>query len=81
MKADIKTADRGEPVTLMEPLLIGSDSRHRAALTDLAFDLNSEIRQLRGSLPPAYADLLANLVRATNCYYSTSLKGTTHRLI
>jgi hypothetical protein len=39
MKADIKAADRGEPITLMEPLLVGSDSRHRPALTDLAFEL------------------------------------------
>jgi hypothetical protein len=29
MKADIQAADRGEPVSLMEPLLISGDSRHR----------------------------------------------------
>ena len=39
MKADIKAADRGEPTSLMDPLLIGDGSRHRPALTDLAFDL------------------------------------------
>ena len=31
--------DRGETVSLMEPLLIGDGSRHRAALTDLALEL------------------------------------------
>ena len=36
-KADISAAvDRGESIGLMEPLLVGEDSRHRAKLTDLA---------------------------------------------
>ncbi|EQD79050.1 hypothetical protein B1B_00401, partial [mine drainage metagenome] len=40
LKADIKaTKDRGESIGLMEPLLIGDDSRHRAALTDLIIEL------------------------------------------
>lgn len=39
-EADIETAeDRGETVSLMEPILIGDGSRHRAELTDLALDL------------------------------------------
>jgi len=42
MKADIQAADRGEPVSLMEPLLISGDSRHRGALTDLAFELTQK---------------------------------------
>jgi hypothetical protein len=50
MKADIKAADRGEPITLMEPLLVGSDSRHRPALTDLAFELTQKSAGCR-SLP------------------------------
>src|ERR1039457_5669401 len=29
MKADIKTIDRGEPVSTMEPLLLGDGPRHR----------------------------------------------------
>ena len=36
MKADITGQDRGEIVSLMEPLLIGEGSRHRQALTELA---------------------------------------------
>jgi hypothetical protein len=40
IKADIKTAgDRGENVSLMEPLLIAGDSTHRPELTELAFEL------------------------------------------
>lgn len=31
--------DLGEPVALMEPLLVGESSRHRGALTDLALEL------------------------------------------
>jgi Fic family protein len=75
MKADIKAADRGEPVTLMEPLVIGSDSRHRAALTDLAFDLTQRSASFRSSLPPSLLTSLANLVRAMNCYYSNLIEG------
>jgi hypothetical protein len=40
IKADILAAeDRGETTGLMEPLLIGETSRHRAPLTDLALEL------------------------------------------
>lgn len=42
MKADIEAADRGEPVSLMEPLLVGDTSRYRAELTDLAFELEAK---------------------------------------
>ena len=75
MKADIKAADRDEPVTLMEPLLVGSDSRHRAALTDLAFELTQKSAGFRSSLPPSLLISLANLVRAMNCYYSNLIEG------
>jgi Fic family protein len=74
MKADIKAADRGEPITLMEPLLVGSDSRHRPALTDLAFELTQKSAGFR-SLPPSLLVSLANLVRAMNCYYSNLIEG------
>src|ERR1039458_5269808 len=75
MKADIKAADRGEPITLMEPLLVGSDSRHRAALTDLAFEITQKSAGFRSSLPPSLLVPLANLVRAMNCYYSNLIEG------
>jgi Fic family protein len=75
MKPDIKAADRGEAISLMEPLLIGGDSRHRVALTDLAFDLTQRSASFRSSLPPSLLVSLATLVRAMNCYYSNLIEG------
>src|SRR5947208_4244768 len=67
--------DRGESITLMEPLLIGADSRHRASLTDLAIDLAGRSAGFRRSLPSAMLPALVNLVRAMNCYYSNLIEG------
>src|ERR1700690_1828187 len=75
MEADIKAADRGEPVSLMEPLLIGDGSRHREALTDLALDLTQKSAGFRRSLPPSLLTSLAGLVRSMNCYYSNLIEG------
>ena len=44
----MEAVDRGETTSAMEPLLIPDGSRHRAALTDLAFDLTQEV----GRVPP-----------------------------
>ncbi|MCC6587077.1 MAG: Fic family protein [Bryobacterales bacterium] len=59
----------------MEPLVIGSGSRHRAALSDLAFDLAHKSAGLRRSLKPPIVASLAELVRAMNCYYSNLIEG------
>jgi Fic family protein len=75
MKADIKEQDRGEIVSLMEPLLIGDGSRHRGALTDLALDLTQKSVGFRRSLPPSLLASLADLVRSMNCYYSNLIEG------
>jgi Fic family protein len=75
MEADIKTADRGELVSVMEPLLIGDGSRHRGALTDLALDLTQKSAGFRRSLPPSLLTSLAGLVRSMNCYYSNLIEG------
>lgn len=75
MKADKKAADRGELVSLMEPLLIGGGSRHRTELTDLALELSQKAAGFRRSLPPSLLASLADLVRATNCYYSNLIEG------
>ena len=75
MKADIITDDRGEYTSLMEPLRIGEDSRHRAALTDLAFDLTRKSAGFRRSLPPSLLTSIADMVRAMNCYYSNLIEG------
>ena len=59
----------------MEPLRIGEDSRHRAALTDLAFDLTRKSAGFRRSLPPSLLTSIADMVRAMNCYYSNLIEG------
>lgn len=76
IKADFKVADdRGENVSAMEPLLIGSDSRHRSELTDLAVELAQRSTGFRRSLPDSLLSSLAELVRAMNCYYSNLIEG------
>ncbi len=76
MTADIsETPDRQEAVSLMEPLRISEDSRHREALTDLAVDLAAHAAGFRRSLPEGVLTDLANLVRAMNCYYSNLIEG------
>jgi Fic family protein len=76
IKSDIKAAvDRGENVSAMEPLLIGSDSRHRPALTDLAIELAQQSAGFSRSLPASLRSSLADLVRAMNCYYSNLIEG------
>jgi Fic family protein len=75
IEADIEAEDRGETVPLMEPLLIGQDSRHREGLTDLALSLIQKSAGFRRSLPPSILTSLADLVRAMNCYYSNLIEG------
>ena len=59
----------------MEPLIITENSRHRAALTDLAFDLAQKSAGFRRSLPASLLSSLATLVRSMNCYYSNLIEG------
>ena len=75
MKADIRPEDRGETVSLMEPLLLGGSSRHREMLADLALDLAQKSAGFKNSLPPSLLTSLATLVRAMNCYYSNLIEG------
>ncbi len=76
MGEDAESAeDRGEDVSLMEPLVIGEGSSDRAALTDLALDLAQKSARFRGSLPASLRASLADLVRAMNCYYSNLIEG------
>src|SRR5437667_12649978 len=75
-KADMGApVDRGEPVSLMAPLLLSEDSRHRGALTDLALELAGKAAGFRRSLPPGVRTALSDFVRATNCYYSNLIEG------
>ena len=79
-KADIKpdleaAEDRGERISLMEPLVLDERSRHRAELTDLALELAQRSAGFRCSLPPSLLTSLATLVRAMNCYSSNLIEG------
>src|SRR5271156_4655378 len=67
--------DRGESITMMEPMVISEGSRHRAALTDLAIDLAQKSTGFRRSLPEGLLSSLADLVRSMNCYYSNLIEG------
>jgi Fic family protein len=76
LEADNKPAtDRGESVSMAEPLLIGGASRHRVALTDLALDLARRTAGFRRSLPESILTSLSELVRSMNCYYSNLIEG------
>jgi Fic family protein len=74
--ADISAAyDRGESVSMMEPLLISESSRYRGELTDLAVELAGKAAGFRSSLASGMRSALADLVRAMNCYYSNLIEG------
>ncbi len=76
IEADIEVVkDRGETVSLMEPLLIAEGSKHRSVLIDLALDLAQKSAGFRRSLPESLLASLADLVRAMNCYYSNLIEG------
>ena len=75
IEPDIQTPDRGEPITLMEPMLLGEGSRYRTQLTDLAVELAGKSAGFRRSLPNGVRAALADLVRAMNCYYSNLIEG------
>ena len=83
-EADIETAmnpdtqevpDRGESVSLMEPMKISETSRHRGVLTDLSLELATHSTGFRRSLPEGVLSALADLVRGMNCYYSNLIEG------
>src|SRR3954469_14886981 len=76
IKVDIQPAKhRGDSIGLMEPLLIGESSKHRAGLTDLALELAQKSAGFRRSLPESLLASLADLVRAMNCHYSNLIEG------
>ena len=70
-----KIEDRGEPVTLMEPLMIAEDAPQRAQLTDLAIELAARSAGFRRISPAGVTTALADLVQAMNCYYSNLIEG------
>lgn len=68
-------SDRGEPCSLMEPMLVREPQRRRDALADLAVTVVAASATLRSSLPVGIVPALADLVRAMNCYYSNLIEG------
>lgn len=76
MKSDVEgVEDRGEAVSMMEPLLISSTSKHRTRLSDLAVELTAHSAGFRRSLPEGILNALSDLVRSMNCYYSNLIEG------
>jgi Fic family protein len=75
-RSDILMAnDRGESLSLIEPLLLSQDSIYRTELTDLTMELVAKSAGLKHSLPLAIQASLATTVRAMNCYYSNLIEG------
>ena len=75
-KADNNMAeDRGESITMMEPLLVSESSKHRGKLADLAVELTAKSTGLRRSMPEGVITALSDLVRSMNCYYSNLIEG------
>ena len=73
--AKIEVRNGSEAISLMEPLLISENSRHRPMLADLAVELASKSSGFYHSLPPNMATALSDLVRSMNCYYSNLIEG------
>jgi len=74
-RASRKVADRGEPTSSMEPMLISESSRHRAALSDAVLQLTQRAAAFRSRLPEGLIEPLSSLVREMNCYYSNLIEG------
>lgn len=72
---DSTIPDKGEAITVVEPLIPEEASRHRPHLNDLAVELASLSSGLRASIPEAIRAPLADLVRSMNCYYSNLIEG------
>ena len=73
---DIKEPeDRGESISLIEPLCINATARSRTQLNDLALTLAAKNAGLHQSLPPKLVPAIATLVRGMNCYYSNLIEG------
>ena len=67
--------DRGELISLIEPLCITVTAHYRTQLNDLALTLVAKNAILRQSLPCKLVPALASLVRGMNCYYSNLIEG------
>lgn len=73
--SDILKLDRGESLSLFEPLLLSARSIQQNDLLDLAMELVAKSAAFRSSLPSAIQASLATMIRAMNCYYSNLIEG------
>jgi Fic family protein len=71
----VHPSDRGEEISLMEPLLISEGSKHRPRLNELVFELVGAATSFKTSLPDGMVVALSDLVRSMNCYYSNLIEG------
>jgi Fic family protein len=75
-KADVlANIDRGEPIALLEPLLLAQEVPARPELQDMALEIAVKSAALKSSIPSAIVGALAELVRVMNCYYSNLIEG------
>ena len=70
-----KNFDHDEPISRMEPLLIGSGSRFRTELSELVFELTRQSTGLSCSLPKCIKSSIIDLTRNMNSYYSNLIEG------
>ncbi|WP_143524460.1 hypothetical protein [Phaeovulum vinaykumarii] len=68
-------ADKGEAISIVEPLIPEEASKYRAPLNDLAVELASQSAGLRSSFPEGIRAPLADLVRSMNCSCSNLIEG------
>ncbi len=73
--AKTSTQDRGESISLMQPMRVAETSPRRPSLTDLAVELTAHSAAFRSSLPDGVQTALSDLVRSMNCYYSNLIEG------
>lgn len=71
----IEAIDRGESISLMEPVLVRESAKDREELADLALELTAASTGLRRSLPDGIISALSDLTRSMNCYYSNLIEG------
>lgn len=75
-KADfLPDIDQGEPIALLEPLVLGQEVPSRPELQDIALEIAVKSAALKSSIPSAIVGALAELVRVMNCYYSNLIEG------
>lgn len=67
--------DHGETVSLMEPLLLPTASKVRGRLADRAVSIIEKSAGFERSLPREIVQVVSDLVRAMNCYYSNLIEG------